>query len=98
VNLSPPSARENWGASLSVRDGTVRAVFERCLDLDCNRSGVFYRQSSNGTSWTAAERVSTTARDYAWPAGVGFAGRIIVLYNEFSLASDALDVTVRTGT
>jgi hypothetical protein len=99
VNLSSSTGRPSYSLHMSLKSGVVRAAFERCLDAACDTSGVFYRQSSNGTSWTAAEKVSTDAGRDAHPAGVGFAGRIIVLYGIHVGLDGYLDpnVYVRTG-
>jgi hypothetical protein len=99
INLSSATGKPSYSPRLSLQGGVVRAAFERCLDSSCNTSGVFYRQSSNGTSWTSAEKVSTDAGRDAHPAGVGFAGRVIVLYGIHVGLDGYLDpnVYVRSG-
>jgi len=89
--LSPAS----WTASnphLALQGGVLRAAFERCTpewDI-CVANRVFYQQSSNGIDWTTPERVSPRGEE-TMPAGVGFAGKILVLYGWGS-------VDIRAGT
>jgi hypothetical protein len=80
ANLAAPSNKPRYGPKLSLRDGVVRASFARCTTSKCAGSAVFYRQSTNGTSWSAADKASHNAADWANPAGVGYAGRVILLY------------------
>lgn len=88
-------SRASWTASnphLALKGGTLRAAFERCTpewDI-CVGNRVFYRQSSDGISWTSPERVSPRGEE-TMPAGVGFAGKILVLYGWGS-------VDIRAGT
>jgi hypothetical protein len=82
MDLSPAA----WSSSnphISLKGGVLRAVFDRCTpewDI-CGNERVFYRESANGTSWAPAQRVSPTNLWGAWDPSVGFAGRILVLYN-----------------
>jgi hypothetical protein len=100
ANLSSASANESSNPRLSLKGGVVRVAFDRCLDSECVGSAVFYRQSSNGTSWTAAERASHTGPTNASAAGVGYAGRIIALYTGYPPFASAGNGTVhvRRGT
>jgi hypothetical protein len=99
ANLSSPAAFTSGSPRISLRSGVVRVVFERNLDENGSTGAVFYRQSANGTSWTAAEMVSVpTITPWAWPAGVGFAGKIIVLYTGWSPNEPWWDNDVWAGT
>jgi hypothetical protein len=90
ANLTSPTGKPAFGAHLSLKAGTARATFDRCFSSSCLTGlAVWYRQSSNGTSWSTAERVSQNSQAIAIAAGVGFAGRIITLYTGYgSLVAD----------
>jgi hypothetical protein len=99
VNLSPRNGPRSLQPSISLQGGVVRVVFGRDLDPDGFTGAAFYRQSSNGTSWTAAEMVSVpTITPKAWPTGVGYAGKVIVLYTGFSPDGNLWDGDVWVGT
>ena len=102
INLSPPSANPSLVPELALNSGVLHAAYEQCGVPNCNTSAVFYRRSTNGTTWSAAEKVSHNAADWAFPGGVGFAGRIIVLYSADNGGNSPYvpnsDVFVRTGT
>jgi hypothetical protein len=94
-------ASSSWTTSnphLSLKSGVLRATFERCTSQwdYCDNFRVMYRQSTNGTSWTAAERVSPKSLWEAWGPKVGFAGKIIVTYTGES--SSGIDAYARRGT
>jgi hypothetical protein len=95
ANLSPRSGNASFMPVISLRGGVVRAAFGRC-DSPCDSAAVFYRQSSNGTSWTAAETVAT-GTFLAFPGGVGYAGSIVVLYSTWDPVMEAADVYARAG-
>jgi hypothetical protein len=93
-----PANRTTYSPHLSLKGGVLRAAFVRCLpewDI-CGSERVLYRQSSNGTSWTTSERVSTNSVWDAWDPSVGFAGRILVLYT--GEGPDGQNIHVRRGT
>jgi hypothetical protein len=77
VNLSPKPGAQSGNPQISLRGGVVRVAFMRG-PAGSTGPGVFYRQSSNGTSWTTAERVADSS---FLTRGVGYAGRIMVLYS-----------------
>jgi hypothetical protein len=78
-SLSPAGADPSRFPHLSIDAGVIRAVFEQCLDAECSQSDVYYRESTNGLTWTSAESVTEGLGRYEWPAGVT-AGPPIVLY------------------
>lgn len=82
-NLAPATWKTSEPA-ITLQNGVVRACFTR----DGGPGGIYYRQSSNGTTWSASESVSTVGHD----PSVGYAGKIVVL-EEFDQ-----DVFARTGT
>jgi hypothetical protein len=99
VNLSPRNGPVSGVPTISLQGGVARVAFASCLDQECNTWAVFYRQSSNGTSWTAAEMVSVpTITPRAGPAGLGYAGKVIVLYTGFSPDGTRWDGDVWVGT
>jgi hypothetical protein len=81
---------------MTLRGGLVQAAFERCVN-NCNRTHVFYRQSTDGVNWTPAEQVSTNIGVSNWPAGVAFADRILVAYS-LTPADGGFYGYVRAGT
>lgn len=58
---------------ISLRSGVVRLAYAKSLD-----SGVRYRASADGATWTRAQTVSNSGT----PLGVGFAGNAIVIYRD----------------
>lgn len=99
-NLSPKptssSGRDSYDPLLSLQGGVIRAVFERCLDNDCATRAVFYRQSSNSTTWTTAYRASPASHGDSEAAGVGCAGKTIVLYTGDAYGDAMAYVRLRT--
>ncbi len=72
MNLAPSS----WTASdpdLGLANGKLRAVFTRCTpEWDvCSSERTFFRQTSNGTSWGKAQRVSPSTLWGAYDPAVG---------------------------
>jgi hypothetical protein len=77
-------ASTSWsteGPALALSGGILRAAFTRCIpDIDvCDPTLVYYEQSSTGTSWGTAQRVSPNTLAEAWQPAVG-AQRAIVGY------------------
>jgi hypothetical protein len=98
ANLSAPTALTSRSPKISLKGGVARVVFQRHLDEDGLTDAVFYRQSSNGTSWTTATRISVpTLTPEASPAGVGFATQIVVFYTGLEDSMNS-NVYVRIGT
>jgi hypothetical protein len=80
---------------LALQGGVVRAVFGTC-DANCEATGLKYRQSADGISFTAAETLATPSTTvFEWPDGLTFAGRVIVIST--SSTEVTADVQVRTG-
>lgn len=95
VNLARPSANA-WPPLMSLHGGVARTAFARCQKPDCDLR-VFYRQSSDGLSWTPRERVSPDGS--ASPFGVGYTGgRIVIGYDLYEPVTDTYRIEVRTGT
>jgi hypothetical protein len=80
ADLSSPSGHPSYHPVIDLDSGVVRIVYYECTVSNCSNAVVTYRQSSNGTTWTAPETASLTATSWADPTGVGYAGRVIVLY------------------
>jgi hypothetical protein len=91
-----PATWETHAPDISLKGGVVRAVFNRCdNNWDyCDSDRVMYRESSNGTSWTTAQRVSPKSVE-TWGPRVGFAGRIVVAYTGYG--SGHTNAYVRNG-
>lgn len=96
-NLSPLTWTTAY-PQIELKGGVLRASFLRCTpEFDiCVDNRVLYRQSANGVSWAAAERVSPTSLWDAYPAGIGFAGKILALYTGIGPSGD--QPFVRAGT
>lgn len=81
ADLSSPSGNKSYKPWINLSTGVVRVVYIECSNTSCSRSVVKYRESSDGTTWTPPETASlNTPTTWADPWGVGFAGRVIVLY------------------
>jgi hypothetical protein len=83
MNLAPQSQKTEF-PEVTLQDGVLRAVYSRRGAT----YGSWYRQSSNGTSWSTPEFVSAGNDPY-----VAYAGQIIVLY-----VDGTANTNVRTGT
>lgn len=100
-DLSPNSSSASYRASawpaIDLQGGVVRVVFERCLVSGCASSAIFYRQSSNGLTWTSAQMVSVpTDTPRAFDGDVAYAGKVIVAYTGLTSPGDWLhDIWVR---
>ena len=82
ADLSPASDFPSDTPVIDLKDGIARAVYSICVRAGCS-TGAFvgaYRESSDGTSWSAAEVASHSSALWAVPEGVGWAGRTLVLY------------------
>jgi hypothetical protein len=82
---------------MSSGEGKWRVAFERCLDEGCTSSDVFYRESADGVSWSAASRATNGPNEFQWPIGVAYAGGIIVTYATLDADTDDLDLLLRKG-
>jgi hypothetical protein len=81
----PLGAKQGYGSSdlrLNLEGAMVQAAYVSCGDKHCNHFGrIMYRQSPDGVTWTAAERVA--GGEFFGRGTVGraiFSGRPIVLY------------------
>jgi hypothetical protein len=79
-NLSTPGANESEVPTLSLANSVLRAAYDQCSNASCTHSAIKYQSSSNGTTWSAAQTASHAGPQWATPAGIGTAGKIIVLY------------------
>jgi hypothetical protein len=59
---------------------------------------VFYKQSSDGTAWTAPTSVSTTPANYSIPIGVAHGDHTVVAYKYWAPINYNGDIQVRIGT
>jgi hypothetical protein len=95
--LSAKAGAPSYQPVISVASGTWRVTFERCLDHACGGSDVFYRESTDATSWTSASRTTSGPNDYQSPVGVTFTDAIVVTFMTFDPTSGAADVLSRRG-
>jgi hypothetical protein len=77
----------NPQAALVLQGGVARAGFARCGNPECDWQTIQYKQSSDGVVWSASEQVSWTDLQ-PWVAGVGFAGKTMVLTTDVPDGSD----------
>jgi hypothetical protein len=98
-NITMPTDPGADNPVISLKGGVVRVAFTIPMAIAPDEYGraIWYRQSSDGLSWTAAEQVVVPSDGDAYPAGVGYATRIIVLYTHQSGYWPASNVFVRTG-
>lgn len=98
IPASPTTGNPAFGVQLGVHGGVWRLTFIQSLDATYTKGAIHYRQSANtGTTWTAPQKVSTTARPYSEPCGVGYAGKAIVCWWDWKPDVLDSDVFVRTG-
>jgi hypothetical protein len=95
TDLSAPGGNNEYIVQMTLQGGVLRAAFTRCTSGACTETRIYYRQSSNGTTWTTPELASTGLDIGEFIEGVGFAGRVIILYNVASNFTG--DIYVRTG-
>jgi hypothetical protein len=89
--LSPHTATPSFEPVISYGGGKWRAVFERCTTHGCDGSRTIYRESTNGTTWSAAVAVSTATDLYASPAAVVLAGtRTVVVWTGYDADSNPI--------
>jgi hypothetical protein len=70
-------------ATIAFDDGVLRAVITRCLQSGdtCGTGDVFYRQTTDGVTWSTPQRVSPRCADQdALADAVAYVGRVLVLY------------------
>jgi len=91
VDLSPPlnTRRTATSPAVSHSDGITRVAFTRCITLDaCDINAtswqVFYRESSDGASWSPPEAASDAYESNEWgsagPIGLGAAGETMLVF------------------
>jgi len=102
VDISPPSANPSLSPELALVGGTLHAAYEQCVAPSCKGSMAMYRSKTATTAFTTPEQASHPATEWASPAGVGRAGRVIVGYTadngEDNPFEPNTDIFVRTGT
>lgn len=96
--VSPRNGKPAFRPEISLHHGVVRVVFTRFVDLATRERAIYYRESTDGTRWTKAERVSVSATPSVSPLGVAFAGNVAVLYAGGSDDLEAFDVYANAGT
>ena len=79
IFLSATSGMNSWLPKLYLKGGILRAVYLKTPNTWADgQEELFYRQSSDGTAWTPARKVTQGG----WPEAVGYAGKILVLHEE----------------
>lgn len=66
-------------AEMSSQGGVVRVAYGRCANRGCWADDIRYRESADGITWSPPEDVAYSDVGN-WVAGVGYAGKNIVLY------------------
>jgi hypothetical protein len=97
VKLTPTTAAVAFQPVVAYGGSAWRVLYERCLTTSCASSAVYYRGSTTGTTWTAAQKVSTTTRPYATPTGLGYSTRVIAMYDDWAPKVLDSDVYLRAG-
>lgn len=93
-NLTPPGGADEANGVIGLKAGVLHAAFRR------SGAGVWYRRSSDGLSWTAAEQAAAPGTREEYPMGVGeLATRLVILYSaqDWDTAPYPEDVYVVTG-
>jgi len=102
TDISVPSKSPGLAPELTLQGTKLHAVYEQCSGPSCSGSAVMYRSRTLTSGWTAPQQASHAAPEWATPAGVGQATRVIVLYtadNGNTIPTEPnSDVYVRTGT
>ena len=100
VNLTSSTGKPAEVPELTVSGAIVRAAYARCRTFtECAETDVYYRESSNGTTWTSQEKVSTSSTDLALPQGIAVSGRILVMYSASTFTNERQgELYVRRGT
>lgn len=96
--VSPATGNPELSPQLAYHAATWRLVYIASGDATYTKGAVHYRQSADsGKTWSTPQKVSTTARPYSIPGGVGYTGKAIVCW--FDWKPDVLDsdVYVRLG-
>jgi hypothetical protein len=88
-----------WTFQPMVARGGSRwqAVYERCLDANCAATGVYYRSSADGVSWTTAVRISSSPRPFESPGGLAYADRVGVAFGDWAPKVLDSDLFFRAG-
>jgi hypothetical protein len=97
VKLTPSTGAVSFQANVAYGGGRWRAIYERCLTTKCSASAVYYRGSTDGTTWTTAQRISTSTRAYASPTGLAYSDRVGAMYADWAPAVLDSDVFFRAG-
>lgn len=83
---------------LVIRGGSKwQAIYERCLNAACTSSGVYYRASGDGATWSTAVRISSSPRAYEAPGGLAYSDRLGVIYGDWAPPVLDSDVFFRAG-
>jgi hypothetical protein len=93
--LSSSSSYPSFEPVMSYRGGRWRVIFERCLSNSCASSAVYYKSSSDGSTWSSAVKVSVKKRAYAAPGDIDIATKTLVVYDDYN--SSGNDPYVRVG-
>jgi hypothetical protein len=91
--VAPPS----YQPVISMVSGTWRVAFEQCLDPGCAASNVYYRESADAVSWSAASQATDGPNEYQSPVGVTFTDATVLTFMTLNVANGAIDILSRRG-
>ena len=97
VKLGAATGYATFQPMLARGGSRWHAVYERCLDAACTGTGVYYRSSADGITWTTAVRISSSARPFEYPGGLAYADRIGVAFGDNAPAVLDSDLFFRAG-
>jgi hypothetical protein len=97
VKLGSSTGYPTFQATVARGGSRWHAVYERCLDATCASSGVYYRSSADGATWTTAVRISSSPRPFEAPAGLAYADRIGVAFGDWAPKLLDSDLFFRVG-
>jgi hypothetical protein len=84
---------------MNLKDGVLRVVYGRTVTTsNPATTEVFYKQSTDGTAWTAPTSVSTAPPHYSIPIGVAHGDHTVVAYKYWAPINYNGDIQVRIRT
>jgi hypothetical protein len=84
ITLAPMSSLPAFAPVFGYAGGKWRVAYERCTTNACVASRIRYAESSNGSTWSAAETVSSGGEAvYVTPIGIARTSRTLVAYTAF---------------
>jgi len=98
VGNAPANETLDW-PRMNLEGGVLRVLFGRTVTTNNPATTeVFYKQSSNGTTWTSPVSVSTTPQHYSVTMGVAHGDHTVVAYKYWAPINYNGDIQVRVGT